>query len=160
MVLVVSCLALLVLIIVGFVILVGNDVVMVLLPDLVKVRLILLWMSCCVSFVILLSLGVLCFAGTLPLRYCAARFAHTTPTWQLPGTGYVERLIASHSGAGDCGSEVLELGVHLVSRSGHVQKRSRLNRKTPAHLVGGIGSFSSTRLEEVASGWFSWFFIA
>ena len=75
--------------------------------------------------------------GTLPLRYCAVRFAHCSPTWRLPASGHVGRLVAAYpDSAGDCGSEVLALGVHLVSRSGLVRKRFRLNRKTPAHLVG------------------------
>ena len=42
-------------------------------------------------------------SGTLPLRYCAAPFAYSTPTWRLPVSGHVDRLIASHSGAGGCG---------------------------------------------------------
>ena len=75
--------------------------------------------------------------GTLPLRYCAARFAHSTPTWRLPASGHVARLVAASSdAAGDRGDEVLSLGVHRVSGSGPVRKRFRLNRKTPAHLVG------------------------
>ena len=75
--------------------------------------------------------------GTLPLRYCAARFAYSTPTWRLPVSGHVDRLVAAHSDiACDCGDEVLGLGVHRVSGSGPVRKRFRLNRKTPAHLVG------------------------
>ena len=74
--------------------------------------------------------------GTLPLRYCAVRFAHSTPTWRLPASGHVGRLVAAYpDSAGDCGSEVLALGVHLVSRSGPVRKSFRLNRKTPAQLV-------------------------
>ena len=32
-------------------------------------------------------------AGTLPLRYCAARFACRTPTWRLPVSGQVSRLV-------------------------------------------------------------------
>ena len=55
--------ALLVLIIVDFVTLVGKDVVMVLLLGHVRVRLYLSLMSFCVSFVILLSLGVLCLVA-------------------------------------------------------------------------------------------------
>ena len=66
-------------------------------------------------------------SGTLPLRYCAARFACCTPAWRLPVSGHVDRLIAAHSdAAGDCGSEVIR--VHPDSGSRH--------RKTPAHLVG------------------------
>ena len=71
-------------------------------------------------------------SGTLPLRYCAARFAYNTPTWRLPVSCDVDRLIAAHShAAGDCGREVVR--VHPVSGF-------RLNRKTPAkttaHLAG------------------------
>ena len=32
--------------------------------------------------------------GTLPLRYCPARFACKTPTWRLPVSGHVARLVA------------------------------------------------------------------
>ena len=35
--------------------------------------------------------------GTLPLRYCAARFAHSTPTWRLPVSGQVRGLVAALS---------------------------------------------------------------
>ena len=62
-------------------------------------------------------------SGTLPLRYCAARFAYSTPTWRLPVSGHVERLIKV-------------VRVHPVSGSGPARKRFRLNRKTPAHLAG------------------------
>ena len=75
--------------------------------------------------------------GTLPLRHCAARFAYSTPTWRLPASGHVARLVAVHrEDPGDRGDDVLGLGVHRVSGSGPVRKRFRLNRKTPAHLVG------------------------
>ena len=75
--------------------------------------------------------------GTLPLRCCAARFACKTPTRRLPVSGHVARLIAVHcEDAGGRGDEVPDLGVHWVSGSGPGRKRIRLNRKTPAHLVG------------------------
>ena len=84
--------------------------------------------------------------GTLPLRYCAVRFAHSIPTWRLPASGHVGRLVAAYpDSAGDCGCQVLALGVHLVSWSGPVRKRFRLNRKTPAHLV-GISAHSRPRV--------------
>ena len=69
-------------------------------------------------------------AGTLPLRYCAARFACRTPTWRLPVSGHVARLVAIYCEAAG-GS-----GVRWVSGSGPGRKRIRLNRKTPPHLVG------------------------
>ena len=75
--------------------------------------------------------------GTLPIRYCAARFACSTPTWRLPASGHVGRLVAPHSDtADDRGDEVPDLEVHRVSWSGPFRRRFRLNRKTPAHLVG------------------------
>ena len=75
--------------------------------------------------------------GTLPLRYCAARFAYSTPTWRLPASGHARRLIAAHAeAAGGRGDEVSGLGVSRDSRSRPLRKRFRLNRKTPAHLVG------------------------
>ena len=84
--------------------------------------------------------------GTLPLRYCAARFAYSTPTWRLPASGHVDRLVAAHSdAAGNCGAEVLGLRVHRVSRSSPVRKRFRLIRKIPAHLV-GISAHSRPRV--------------
>ena len=63
--------------------------------------------------------------GTLPLRYCAVRFAHSTPTWRLPVSGHVDRLIASHPGVGNCGGMVVR--VRPVSDSGPARKRFRLN---------------------------------
>ena len=75
--------------------------------------------------------------GTLPLRYCAARFAYRTPSWRLPASGHVDRLVAAHSdSAGDCGDEVVGLGFYQVSGSGSVRKRFRLHRKTHALLAG------------------------
>ena len=84
--------------------------------------------------------------STLPLRYCAVRFAHSTPTWRLPTSGQVSRLIAAYpDSAGDCGGEVFAFRVPLVSRSSPVRKRFRLNRKTPAHLV-GVSAHSRPRV--------------
>ena len=76
-------------------------------------------------------------AGTLPLRYCATRFACLTPSCRLPVPGSVGRLIAAYSDAG-CRAAVGEVGrdVHWVSGSGSGRKRIRLNRKTLAHLAG------------------------
>ena len=68
--------------------------------------------------------------GTLPLRYCAARFAYSTPTWLLSVSGHVARLVAVHCvDAGDRGDEVIDLGVHRVGRSGPGRKRIPPNRK-------------------------------
>ena len=76
-------------------------------------------------------------AGHLPLKYCSTRFACMTPSWRLPVSGHVARLIAVQcETAGDRGDEVIGLGVHGVSCSGPGRKRIRLNRKNPAHLVG------------------------
>ena len=84
--------------------------------------------------------------GTLPLRYCAARFAHSIPTWRLPVSGQVRRLIAAYpESAGNSGNPGLVRGVPLVSGSSSIRKRFRLNRKTPAHLV-GISAHSRPRV--------------
>ena len=46
--------------------------------------------------------------GTLPLRYCAARFANSTPTWRLPVSGQVRGLVAAYPDiAGDLGTRLL-----------------------------------------------------
>ena len=75
--------------------------------------------------------------GTLPLRYFAARFAFSIPTWRLPVSGQVSRLVAAYSELLiDRGDEVVGLTVLRGSKSGPVGKRFRLNRKTPAHLAG------------------------
>ena len=39
-------------------------------------------------------------AGTLHLRYCAARFARLTPSWRLPVPGSVVNLVAAYTDAG------------------------------------------------------------
>ena len=55
-------------------------------------------------------------------------------------------MIAAHSdAAGDCRCEVSAFRVPLVCRSGTVRKRFRLNRKTPAHLV-GVSAHSRPRV--------------
>ena len=46
-----------------------------------------------------LGSGRALLAGTLPLRYCAARVACRTPTWQLPVPGCVVDLVAANDGA-------------------------------------------------------------
>ena len=76
-------------------------------------------------------------AGTLPLWYCAARFACRTPTWRLPVSGHAVDLVTA---AADIGREAVADGalqaVHWVSGSGPRRKRIRHNRKTPAHFAG------------------------
>ena len=55
-------------------------------------------------------------------------------------------MVAAYPGsAGDCSGEVFALRVPLVSKSSPVRKRFRLNRKTPAHLV-GISAHSRPRV--------------
>ena len=76
-------------------------------------------------------------AGTLLLRYCAARFASLTPSWRLPVHGSVGNLVAAYSDAGRRAAvDEVGQGVLWVSGSGSGRKRIRLNRKTPAHLAG------------------------
>ena len=36
--------------------------------------------------------------GTLPLRYCASRFASRVPTWRLPANGHVADLVTEGGG--------------------------------------------------------------
>ena len=76
-------------------------------------------------------------AGTLPFRYCFARFACRTPTWRLPASGGVVDLVTAN--VADGYRVVLATGrreVFWVRNSSLRRKRIRLNRKTPAHLVG------------------------
>ena len=76
-------------------------------------------------------------AGTLPLRYCAARFACLTPSWRLPVHGSVDNLVAAYSDAGHWAAfHEVDRDVSWVSGSGSGRKRIRLNRKTPADLAG------------------------
>ena len=76
-------------------------------------------------------------AGTLSLRYCAARFASRTPTWRLPVSGHVARLVTANVGAvREVVAEGVGREVHWVSGSGPGRKRIRQNRKPPAHLAG------------------------
>ena len=94
-----------------------------------------IWRSCrCIGA--LMRTFCLLFGGAAEVCPLLALFVRT-PTWRLPASGHVDRLVAAHSDtAGDHGGEVLGLGVHRVSGSGPVRKRFRLNRKTPAHLAG------------------------
>ena len=68
--------------------------------------------------------------GTLPLRYCSVKFAAKIPFWVLPVSGHVSGLLTVHDRAAVGAVEVVSCG------SGSRRKRFRLNRKTPAHLVG------------------------
>ena len=71
--------------------------------------------------------------GTLPLRYCSARFARRVPTWSLPMLGLVRAGVGAEA---DDEAQMGDEGVHWVSGSGLGRKRIRRNRKTQAHLVG------------------------
>ena len=57
-------------------------------------------------------------AGTLPLRYCATRFACKSPTWRLPAFGHVAGMVTSVAGVGgefvDCAADEVSLLVVLV----------------------------------------------
>ena len=96
--------------------------------------------------------GCALLAGTLPLRYCAARFARLTSTWRLSVPGSVVHLVAAYNGAGHRASvDEVGQGVHWVSGSGSGRKRNRLNTKNSCTLRWVCDSFSSTGLEEVES---------
>ena len=91
------------------------------------------------------SAGAL-LAGTLPLRYCTTRFAGRIPTWRLPVPGHAASLVtAGIEVPSALGIEVSCQRVHFVGGSGPARKRIRLNRKTPARLV-GLGIHSRPRL--------------
>ena len=76
-------------------------------------------------------------AGTLSLRYCAARLACRTSTWRLPVSGHVVELVTAVVGAvREAIADGAGQEVHWVSGSGPGRRRIRLNRKTPAHLAG------------------------
>ena len=50
--------------------------------------------------------------GTLPLRYCDARFTYSTPSWRLPVSGQVRSLVAAYPDtAGNLGDEDVDLRV-------------------------------------------------
>ena len=91
-------------------------------------------------------------AGSLQLRYCSSRFASRTPFWVLPVPGHVAGLITVQGQAAQVGDAVVARRV-----SGFGRKRLRLNRKTPAHLVGHY-VHARPRVEEVALFWVSWCF--
>ena len=50
-------------------------------------------------------------AGTLPLRYCSARFACGVPFWTLPVPGHVAGLVAADLAARVSAAEVARRGV-------------------------------------------------
>ena len=72
-------------------------------------------------------------AGTLPLRYFAARFASRTPTWRLPVPGQVASLVTASSGVvQEVIAEDVDHGVHWVSGSGPGRKEFDQTEK-PLH---------------------------
>ena len=76
-------------------------------------------------------------AGTLALRYCSVKFAAKVLFWVLPVPGHVSGLVARTSWeAQEAVAEGVSRRVRWVSGSGPNRRRIRLNRKTPAHLVG------------------------
>ena len=71
---------------------------------------------------------------TLPLRYCAVRFASEVPTRRLPVPGHAAGLVT----ADDSVADVVEVEaggeeVAWISGSGSGRKRIRLNRKKTLH---------------------------
>ena len=78
-------------------------------------------------------------AGTLPLWYCAARFACSTPTWRLPVSGQVSGLVAAYVGAvreafvDGAGQEV-----HWVSGSGSGTEKNSTKQKKLLHTSRGL----------------------
>ena len=84
-------------------------------------------------------LGLFCYSlgsGRALLGIVLLSFACRVPFWTLPVPGHVAGLVAADLAARDSEAEVAKRGVHFVSVSGLDRKRIRLNRKSPAHLVG------------------------
>ena len=77
-------------------------------------------------------------AGTLPLRNCAASFTRRTPTWRFLESGHVTGLVTAVVGVEGEVVGCADDKVSWVRGSGPGRKRIRLNRKTPAHLVGSM----------------------
>ena len=91
-------------------------------------------------------------AGTLPLRYCAARFAYMTPTWRLPVSGHVVDLVTATVGA--VREAFVDGAAHEVFWVTGFRSRTEENltkQKNSSTPRGIHGSISSTSLEEVAS---------
>ena len=89
-------------------------------------------------------------AGTLPLRYCAARFASKVSTWRLPVFRHAAGLVIADESVSDVVE--VEAGGEEVSWSGPGRKRIRPNRNPPCTPRGYFGSsLSATCVEEAAS---------
>ena len=71
--------------------------------------------------------GLALLAGTLPLKYCAVKFASEVPTWRLPVSRHAAGLVTAGLG--------VVVGPRLVMRRCN-GLRIRLNRKNPAQLLG------------------------
>ena len=67
-------------------------------------------------------------AGTLPLRYCAVRFASKVPTWRLPVSGHAAGLVTAESSVADV-AEVGFGGEEVSWVSGSVPGRKRIRQK-------------------------------
>ena len=117
--------------------------------------------------------GAALLEGTLPLRYCAVKFACRVPTWRLPTCGHVAGLVTENDeevGAvhvAPCGHASSSVGVldrgagaGGFELSGRRFKKVRLSRRTPASLVcqGALGGSASSPCLEEAEGWcfFTW----
>ena len=89
-------------------------------------------------------------AGTLPLRYCAARFACSVPTRRLPVSGHVACLVTA---VADIEREAVADGafqaVHWVSGTSAEKNSTKQKNSCTPRCV--FDAFSSTCLEEVAS---------
>ena len=81
-------------------------------------------------------------ARTLPLRYCAARFACRTPTWRLPVPGCVVDLVTASVGA-----------VREVVADGGCRDPSLITRGGAMTGRRGFGSCS----DQYWGGMISWF---
>ena len=82
---------------------------------------------------------LICFAGTLLLRYYSESFARRILTWRLTESGNVAGFLASgelaRGGPSAFSAALGGAGVCLAGGSGGGVKRVRVFRKTPAHLA-------------------------
>ena len=76
-----------------------------------------------------MPLGAL-LAGTLPLRYCSAKFASRTPFWALPVPGHVAGLVTDEVQAA---RGVVGRGVEFIGFFWVWQETISTEQKKPQH---------------------------
>ena len=89
------------------------------------------WINFCSCFSILPGHLVRCLQVLFLLRYCSPRFTSRTTFWALLVPGHVAGLITIENQAAQVGAAEVARRVSCFG-----EKRFRIHRKTPAHLVG------------------------